>query len=130
MSDDNTVKKAAKGLSLMLVVKLLSKFLQLFLNFEVIKKVEPAVFSLSTYFVTMSIFQTTLNKVLLPQVYQKRSGKSDDEKTKISSKNLVRKILREINLIFLKDGDRILFIHCYILRTHVPLQLFIRIQAL
>lgn len=91
MSDDNTVKKAAKGLSLMLVVKLLSKFLQLFLNFEVIKKVEPAVFGLSTYFVTMSIFQTTLNKVLLPQVYQKRSGKSDDEKTKISSKNLVRK---------------------------------------
>lgn len=90
MSGDNTVKKAAKGLSLMLFVKLLSKFLQLFLNFEVIKKVEPSVYGLTTYFVTMTIFQTTLNKVLLPQVYQKRSGNSDDEKTKISSRNLVK----------------------------------------
>lgn len=87
------MKKAAKGLSLMLVVKLLSKFLQLFLNFEVIKKVEPTVFGLSTYFVTLTIFQTTLNKVLLPQVYQKRSGNLDDKKTKISAKNLVRQRL-------------------------------------
>ena len=86
---DEVVGKAAKGLSMLLIVKLLNKVLQLFFNFEVIRNVEPKVYGLTVYFNFLVMNQTFLTHSSFRQVYQKRVKSVDQETINTSARNLV-----------------------------------------
>lgn len=87
---EHTVKKAAKGLSLIMTLKLFTKFLQLFLNFAVVRMIDPEVYGLSFYFIMMTNLQTFLVKDCLREASQKRSSEGVSTLTsRKSSRNLI-----------------------------------------
>lgn len=53
---NSVLSSAASGLSMQLGVKLFSKFIQIFFNFAVIRSIDPKLFGLTTYFVTLTSF--------------------------------------------------------------------------
>ena len=94
---DKVVGKAAKGLSMLMVVKIISKFLQLFLNFEVIRHIEPKIYGLTVYFNFLIMNQTFLTQSSFREVYQKRVKSVDQETVNTSARNLVRDSLLQIS---------------------------------
>lgn len=71
-NEENDFDKAASGLKIVLIFKLISKFVSLFLTFAVVRNVSPSIFALTFYFQTLQSFQTFYVKICLRDAALKR----------------------------------------------------------
>jgi hypothetical protein len=88
--ESEVLAKSAKGLSMMILVKFITKVMQIFLNFAVIRKVEPKVYGLTVYHNSIFSFQTFLVNSVFREVYQKRQGSLNPKIIKKTARNLVK----------------------------------------
>lgn len=104
MDSSKVFKSAAQGLSLLVLIKLVSKFLQIFLNFAIIRVLDPVIYGYNIYFQALLMFITFLNKDCLQQAYQRRlSGdkKTESKTAKTNEDNILKSSKNLVNFFFI-----------------------------
>lgn len=90
----SVVKKASKGLSMLIAARLLAKALQVFINFSIIKTIPPKVYGMTLYLQTLVSFITFICKDCFLQAYQRRcaTGASINSKKTESGADVPKRV--------------------------------------
>lgn len=81
---NNAIEKSVKGVGKLVFLNLFLKMCQIFLNFAVIRAIDPQVYGHIIYFLSLKKLQSMLSEDCFREAYQKRVIKADDKDTKPS----------------------------------------------
>lgn len=97
-SVNNAIRLSAQGLSMMMILKFTLKIFQIFLNFLIISDIDPGVYGLNLYFLSLNKLQTFITEDCFRETYQKRiidkdnsggKGNREDKDILTASRNLM-----------------------------------------
>ncbi|EAR82704.2 RFT1-like protein (macronuclear) [Tetrahymena thermophila SB210] len=86
---DSVIQKAAKGLSILFVMKIFSRVIDFVLNILVIQEVEPTIYGLTIHYMILTNIVLFYTKMCLKNSYQKRGQKANQSEIVQSAKNMM-----------------------------------------